>query len=1300
VKISQQYKSFEEFLAEIDSAENPQLRLFEITLERARQKSVELAEALRYCAIPQRFNAEIIGILEPVHSRLASGLMKKLREYDFVLEREKGWYVYHDNTRDLLLEDWRTGDNKADFIKYNERIIKYYEVQIDYAKKAENDWKAVAQIIHVANPDRYKSLATTIERQFLTILVEILYHKMLLSAESGYTFFENQFYELEKDKSVLCLTLLNVTRNFLLKLILPGTIEADRLTNLNLWLDYFEARLNQKVNTFDTHGLERVKDSLETLIQKTGVQQDFKLYLWTLNQLGSVLTDLTLYNKAYEAYCQSLSLSEDHKIDLYNQPVFYSNLAFIHQIKGQLSKAFEYYEVSVVNARKENNKILEISSLYNQCNIFQEQGKWSAAFTKSLETLHEVWTRFPQEVSFHYSVLWNFFYLIPGKDPQHLDCTFKGIHTYLEIYGDQRAVKDLHLRYISLLIDSGRIRQAEIELNIFLKESDRSSNPKLEMNLLYQRGFLYKAQGNLQQTIKQFDELNNHPQATAWDKGAANTNLGLYYLQSSHWELAKNHLLTAISHWEQMGFDKLVASTKIMYAELLIKLGKLNEAQTQLDICKEALFKEFHKYQISYHSVQGMLYEARKDWPSAYEQYNLVIEKCLLTDSDIKNASERYGDLARVHGNQANWKEAAECTKKAHLLWRKLMNANNYQPTQKIKKADKFFTDGLNILFVSSDETWNNRINAAQEQWRNATRLLPQNIIYAFYWMYASAELQGWLEAIQAVNIIFDHGPQWACEHPFLEARLVEYSLRQGTKELESNNCKMVSDLYSNAEQRLKSSTSLNQIANGWIEFGDYQLSRGEPKEAQARYFSGLNIANRTKNTEIQADCYTRLGYLAIIYADKFELKDTSGKQDEVLVDFTKAIHLYRLGNLNNPGFKLSEICKARIQRIEQYWQLDSRLNAYTNNKTLEKDLRDDLTVAQESLLTYLNEVYQLSGQSAETVGFLPIVNPIAVEIDMKVLPEGPDSEWKLFKTYIPDMRTRIQNDMGVKIPGIRIRGNDTDLQSGSYLIMLDEVPVQMGFLESDKVYCVASLETLEAIKIPESALLTKPHPLTAIPGFWVDNQYKDILIDNGYDVWDDPLLFMIYHLEAILRRNLAQFLGLQEVEKLLSQWQETEEGDLVKAVLSNSEAKQYVARLLRALVKENVPVKSWEKIMEAIRDKELMENDINAMVNRVRLQLKEELPGNNAYTKLINLPFEIENQIANWIWPQNKKTYLAIPPEDTQELLSQIRELVNSNDVNQVLVVQKSEVRPFVRRLVELEYPFLMVLSQEELFY
>jgi len=44
------------------------------------------------------------------------------------------------------------------------------------------------------------------------------------------------------------------------------------------------------------------------------------------------------------------------------------------------------------------------------------------------------------------------------------------------------------------------------------------------------------------------------------------------------------------------------------------------------------------------------------------------------------------------------------------------------------------------------------------------------------------------------------------------------------------------------------------------------------------------------------------------------------------------------------------------------------------------------------------------------------------------------------------------------------------------------------------------------------------------------------------------------------------------------------------------------------------------------------------------------------------------------------------------------LRDLVRPSDRRVVLVTRSSELRPFLRRLVEFEFPYLMVLSRDEM--
>jgi type III secretory pathway component EscV len=81
-----------------------------------------------------------------------------------------------------------------------------------------------------------------------------------------------------------------------------------------------------------------------------------------------------------------------------------------------------------------------------------------------------------------------------------------------------------------------------------------------------------------------------------------------------------------------------------------------------------------------------------------------------------------------------------------------------------------------------------------------------------------------------------------------------------------------------------------------------------------------------------------------------------------------------------------------------------------------------------------------------------------------------------------------------------------------------------------------------------------------------------------------------------------------------------------------------------------------------------------------------------------VELPWPIEEKLIPWLSHDGGKRFFALPPKENQEALSGIRNMIGRNKENFALVTRSGELRPFIRRLVEFEFPDVMVLSQDEL--
>jgi flagellar biosynthesis component FlhA len=111
----------------------------------------------------------------------------------------------------------------------------------------------------------------------------------------------------------------------------------------------------------------------------------------------------------------------------------------------------------------------------------------------------------------------------------------------------------------------------------------------------------------------------------------------------------------------------------------------------------------------------------------------------------------------------------------------------------------------------------------------------------------------------------------------------------------------------------------------------------------------------------------------------------------------------------------------------------------------------------------------------------------------------------------------------------------------------------------------------------------------------------------------------------------------------------------------------------------------------------ELPHDDVHEAVRAVRCRLKPHLPGNSVRKGREFIPTCIENRVARWVVEQGSKLFLAIPPEETRALLSEFREFAQAHN-DDAVIVREARIRPFVRRLLELEFPHIVVLSEEEL--
>jgi flagellar biosynthesis protein FlhA len=138
--------------------------------------------------------------------------------------------------------------------------------------------------------------------------------------------------------------------------------------------------------------------------------------------------------------------------------------------------------------------------------------------------------------------------------------------------------------------------------------------------------------------------------------------------------------------------------------------------------------------------------------------------------------------------------------------------------------------------------------------------------------------------------------------------------------------------------------------------------------------------------------------------------------------------------------------------------------------------------------------------------------------------------------------------------------------------------------------------------------------------------------------------------------------------------------------------------------LREKVPIKDMVSILESLADNSRNTKDIEVLTEYVRFALARSicssLTDDNGVIRVITLNPKIEDVIANSIQKSVQGSFPAVDPDTTQKLLSSMKNEINSSYFNegQPIILVSPKIRPAFRKLVEMVFPNLYVLSLNEI--
>lgn len=338
----------------------------------------------------------------------------------------------------------------------------------------------------------------------------------------------------------------------------------------------------------------------------------------------------------------------------------------------------------------------------------------------------------------------------------------------------------------------------------------------------------------------------------------------------------------------------------------------------------------------------------------------------------------------------------------------------------------------------------------------------------------------------------------------------------------------------------------------------------------------------------------------------------------------------------------------------------------------------------EEEYFRDINNIYSLIG-----------VEPIEMEFGYSLIPLVDESSGGKMINRIVIFRRQYAQEMGFVIPSVRLR-DSSSLNTNQYIVKIRGEEVAKGEILVDHYLALepaAPSGEIDGIETIE--------PAYGIPSKWILPENKEMAEIYGYTVID-PLSVMLTHLSETIRQHAYELLNRQEVSALLDNVKKTSQ-EFVEEVVPGVISSGNLQKILVNLLKEGIPIKDMETILETIADSPGTGADLVGITENIRVALKRTITRkfcDGGQMRVITLDAELEKILVSSMTKSEQGVYLALSPEIMQSILTQLGEEIKKfQELSQDTIILTSQViRPYLYRMLEQFYPAVYVLAFSEI--
>jgi type III secretion protein V len=354
---------------------------------------------------------------------------------------------------------------------------------------------------------------------------------------------------------------------------------------------------------------------------------------------------------------------------------------------------------------------------------------------------------------------------------------------------------------------------------------------------------------------------------------------------------------------------------------------------------------------------------------------------------------------------------------------------------------------------------------------------------------------------------------------------------------------------------------------------------------------------------------------------------------------------------------------------------------------------------AQSIKVAAAEQVQQLAAKSGEDPQ-ISLTLPLVLQASEALTPyvNVDTEEGKKFYDRLVAIRNGLYFELGVIFPPIQIKGNMPG-EPGSYTIWANEVPIVNGQVRLDAVLVSDAAENLAVYGFTGE---TTANPATGKPAAWLSRDQAERARGVGYQVWDTPDVLLL-HLADYLRKNAKEFIGLQEVQRMVTALKGPYP-TLVEETVPKTVSLQTLTEILKRLVEEGVSIRDLKTVLQILCEWGRIEHEVLALTEQVRVGLKAkicyQISQGRPLLFIYRLDPEFEEMFRNSIRQSASGSYLAMDPAMSRQVLDAARAQIGDlpPGAQRPVIVTDSEIRRFVKRLLDFGIPDVTVLSYDQL--